>query len=299
MLAYLISAYRDAAHLARLVNTLDHDADFYIHVDGNVDDRPFREALAGRATFVRRHKVGWGGWNQVEYQRELLAAAINSGRHYSHLVCLSAQDYPLWSNSRIHRFFEENATREFIGGYNLTRGDNEGQRQKVTMLHPFRDLPWKNRWLKNKVIVASRNMLRWMGVKRKPQVTMGGGQKDIFVGSDYWAITPQCARHVLQTLDNEPKMTAFFKRTFAPSELCIHTIVYNSPFATRAMPHDGSYPGLAALTPLHFIDYGACVKVLDLADLPRLMQSGKMFCRKVETGTSDALADEIDKSFGA
>lgn len=94
MLAYLISAYTDPDHLARLIAALDHEADFYVHVDANVDDAPFRRLLPKKVHFVPRHHVSWGGWEQVAYQYELIKAVINSGRDYTHLVCLSAQDYP-------------------------------------------------------------------------------------------------------------------------------------------------------------------------------------------------------------
>lgn len=295
MLAYLISAYRDPAHLARLIDALNMEADFYIHVDANVDDAPFRAALPQKVVFVRRHRVSWGGWEQVEYQREMLKAALESGRPYSHVVCLSGQDYPLWSNRRIREYFAANADREIICGYNITRGTDEGQRKKVACLHPFRDLPLRNRWLKNKIIVASRNVLKYSGVRRKAQVRLGGELKDVFFGSDYWALTLPCARYVLHALNNEPKMVNYFRRAFVPSELCVQTIVFNSPFAPNAILHKGTYPGLATLTPLHFIDYGACIKVLTLADLPRLIEKDKMFCRKVVTGQSDALAEEIDR----
>lgn len=295
MLAYLISAYRDPAHLARLIGALDDEADFYIHIDANTDDAPFRAALPQKVVFVRRHRVSWGGWEQVEYQREMLKAALESGRPYSHVVCLSGQDYPLWSNRRIREYFAANADREIICGYNITRGTDEGQRKKVACLHPFRDLPLRNRWLKNKIIVASRNVLKYSGVRRKAQVRLGGELKDVFFGSDYWALTLPCARYVLHALNNEPKMVNYFRRAFVPSELCVQTIVFNSPFAPNAILHKGTYPGLATLTPLHFIDYGACIKVLTLADLPRLIEKDKMFCRKVVTGQSDALAEEIDR----
>lgn len=295
MLAYLISAYRDPAHLARLIGALDDKADFYVHIDANTDDAPFRAALPQKVVFVRRHRVSWGGWEQVEYQREMLKAALESGRPYSHVVCLSGQDYPLWSNRRIREYFAANADREIICGYNITRGTDEGQRKKVACLHPFRDLPLRNRWLKNKIIVASRNVLKYSGVRRKAQVRLGGELKDVFFGSDYWALTLPCARYVLHALNNEPKMVNYFRRAFVPSELCVQTIVFNSPFAPNAILHKGTYPGLATLTPLHFIDYGACIKVLTLADLPRLIEKDKMFCRKVVTGQSDALAEEIDR----
>lgn len=56
----------------------------------------------------------------MEYQKELLAAVLHSGIPYTRVVCLSGQDYPLWSNNAIHRYFEEHQDTEFIGGFNLT-----------------------------------------------------------------------------------------------------------------------------------------------------------------------------------
>ena len=32
-IAYIISAYKDAPHLSRLIKALDEDADFYVHID--------------------------------------------------------------------------------------------------------------------------------------------------------------------------------------------------------------------------------------------------------------------------
>ena len=39
-IAYIISAYKDAPHLARLVAALDDRADFYVHIDLNADIHP-------------------------------------------------------------------------------------------------------------------------------------------------------------------------------------------------------------------------------------------------------------------
>ncbi len=294
MIAYLISVYCDAPHLRRLVEALDEDADFYVHIDANVDDAPFRRLLPEKAHFVPRHAVSWGGFEQVAYQYELIKAAVDSGVPYTRLVCLSGQDYPLWSNARIHRFFGENKTREFIGGFNITRGGGNGQLYKITHIHPFRDLKWQNRWLKNKLVVASRMGLGLLGVRRRPQVLIDGVMCDVYFGSDYWALTLDCARYVKRKLEENPSVIRYFRTTFAPSELCIHTIVYNSPFGERAMLHEGAYPGLVNLTPLHALSYQGSVKRLTLDDLPMLREGDKMFCRKVVTGVSDGLVDMID-----
>ena len=157
-IAYIISAYKDAPHLARLVAALDDRADFYVHIDLNADIHPFEEALGDKVTFVPRHRISWGGWEQVEYQKELLAAVLHSGIPYTRVVCLSGQDYPLWNNNAIHHYFEEHQDTEFIGGFNLTRCTVKQQLHKITHYHPFRDLPWKSIWWKNKLIVASRKL---------------------------------------------------------------------------------------------------------------------------------------------
>lgn len=234
-IAYIISAYKDAPHLARLVAALDDRADFYVHIDLNADIHPFEEALGDKVTFVPRHRISWGGWEQVEYQKELLAAVLHSGIPYTRVVCLSGQDYPLWNNNAIHHYFEEHQDTEFIGGFNLTHCTVKQQLHKITHYHPFRDLPWKSIWWKNKLIVASRKLVQILPIRK-------------------------------------------------------------APFASKGLLLEGEYPGLTRLTPLHYIDYGASIRVMTLEDLPVLRQSGKMFCRKIVSGTSDRLMEAIEQT---
>lgn len=296
-IAYIISAYKDAPHLARLVAALDDRADFYIHVDLRVDDAPFRTLLDGKATFVPRHPVSWGGWEQVEYQKELIAAVLRSGISYTHIVCLSGQDYPLWSNTDIHRYFEEHKETEFIVGFNLTHCTRKQQLHKITHYHPFRDLPWRNLWWKNKLVVASRTLMRMLPLRKPPFTSIDGKRAEVYFGSDYWAVTLPCARYIYEKLCTEKALIRYFKTSFVPSELCIQTIVFNSPFASKGFLWKGEFPGLARLTPLHYIDYGASIRVMTDEDLPELWKSGKMFCRKVVSGTSDTLVEQIRSDF--
>ncbi|MCD8093662.1 MAG: beta-1,6-N-acetylglucosaminyltransferase [Bacteroides sp.] len=293
-IAYIISAYRDAPHPARLVDALNGDADFYVHIDQKADSRPFKEPLGDKATFVPSHWVSWGGWEQVEYQKELLAAVLHSGIPYTRVVCLSGQDYPLWSNEEIHRYFDEHKETEFIMGMNLTRSANAQQLSRVIHYHFFRDLKWKSLWWKNKFIVASRILMKLLPFKKQPTTKIGYKEADIYFGSDYWGITLPCARYVYEKLCSEKELERYFKTSFVPSELCIQTLVFNSPFGKHALPYEGQYVGLYALTPLHYIVYGKSIKVMSLEDWPVLKQSGKMFCRKVVSGASDPLVEKID-----
>ena len=60
-IAYIISAYKDATHLARLVAALDDRADFYIHIDLNAHIHPFEDTLGDKVTFVPRLRINLGG----------------------------------------------------------------------------------------------------------------------------------------------------------------------------------------------------------------------------------------------
>ena len=104
-------------------------------------------------------------------------------------------------------------------------------------------------------------------------------------------------RYVYEKLCTEEKLVKYFRTSFVPSELCIQTIVFNSPFASKGLLLEGEYPGLTRLTPLHYIDYGASIRVMTLEDLPVLQQSGKMFCRKVVSGESDTLIEKLKSDF--
>lgn len=294
-IAYILSAYKDAPHLAHLVTALDDSADFYIHIDLKADIRPFKELLGDKVTFIPRHWVSWGGWEQVEYQKELLAAVLHSGIEYTRVVCLSGQDYPLWTNQEIHQYFDEHNETEFIVGMNLTHCAQADQRSKIVNYHFFRDLRWRNNWWKNKLIVASRNLIKGFPIRKQPTTLLENKKVDVFFGSDYWAITLPCARYIYEKLCTEKEMIHYFKTSFVPSELCIQTLVFNSSFGKQALSHEGDYPGLSGLTPLHYIDYGRAIKTLTIEELPVLQQSGKMFCRKVVSGASAKLIDEIDR----
>jgi len=47
---------------------------------------------------------------------------------------------------------------------------------------------------------------------------------------------------------------------------------------------------------LLYKDYGAPRRVMPLEALPVLRQSGKMFCRKIVSGTSDRLVEAIEQT---
>lgn len=295
-IAYLIATYCDPVHLERLVNALDDHADFFIHIDAKIDFTPFACLEKNpRVHFLKkRHVVFWGDITQVYYQRDLLRACLDSGIAFDRICILSGLDYPLMSNRQLRDFFAAHSDREFIQGIDLSVQRPEVTRNYRVYRPQFFCSLFSNR-CNLRIRILLRKIFYALGVRKPLTFRWGERTCPVFKGSDWWGITPQLGRYLLQQLDIYPEILRYFSTAFVPSELLWQSIVFNSPFAEKAMLFPGSYVSLASLTPLHYIYYDPIIKVLTEEDYSTLMASGKPFCRKTCTGTSDALMDLLDR----
>lgn len=294
-LAFLISAHTDAEHLRRLLGSLPREADKYIHVDLKADIAGFTAVTDDpRAHFTtRRTNIVWGSVLQVEYQMQLIRDVLDSGREYDYLISMSGQDYPLWSNARINRYFDAAAGREILHGICLAGLDYA--RRDYTVYRPLNDRPWPFGSVRSKLRVALRHLLKAVGVRKQLSFTAGGRHYRLHKGGSWWAITPRLARHALSEWEGNSALRRYFRTSFAPDETFLQTVAFSSSeFAPRCTLHEGDYRSLAELTPLTYIDYNPVIKILTEEDFPALVASGKMFCRKTVTGRSDRLMDMID-----
>ncbi|MGD0229335.1 MAG: beta-1,6-N-acetylglucosaminyltransferase [Syntrophorhabdales bacterium] len=303
-IAYIITAYKDPIHLRRLINALDFHADFYIHIDRKADIRTFRKEFSSiqrKIYYISKYHISWGGYSQVLSQRELLHAVISSGEQYKRVVCLSGQDYPILSNIRIHKRFDENSRKEFIGGINISH-DAPKQLHKIVHYNLF-DLFSGKYPILNRIMRKLLNMMNnTLNLTKQNQSWLNGKVADIFFGSDYWAITYDCAKYVYNSLCSEKKFLKYMKTAYAPSELCINTIVFNSEFGKNAIriakDYDKGLEGYEAfekISLIHYVVYKEKVYSLDDSDFSNILNSHKMFFRKAETGISDKLMDRIDE----
>lgn len=290
-IAYLISAHTDEAQLKRLIDSLHSDADFFVHIDRKTDIRPFTSLIKGdNVHFIEnRIDVRWGTMIEVEYQIELIRAAVNHPRHFDRIFFLSGMDFPLWSNRRITDWLGEQGDREILQGINMnTTMINEQQRQLYSLSRPlFRMF---GNTANQKLSILCRKALALMGHRKKLSFTVDGTEWDLYKGSAWWCITEELAGYVLRCYDGMPEIKRYFNDSFGQAETLIQTIAFNSPeWSGRCMLTEGEYPGLAALTPLHFIIYEPVIKVMDESDFATLLQSGRMFTRKLRSGASDRL----------
>jgi len=306
-LAYLISAHTDAPQLKRLIEALHPDAQFFVHIDSKSDITQFTSIIKGlNVHFIEnRIDVRWGTILEVEYQMALIKAALDYPVYFDRIFFLSGMDYPLWTNEHILDWLDHNRDREILQGICMAVNDVSEQCQEIyTLPRPFYNNSLLNNKWNMRLSILNRKYLAFRGVKKPLEfvVTPDVGQHPcvlpqpeiwkLYKGSAWWCISEELAKYIYDVYDKCPEVKAYFMDSFGSAETLIQTIAFNThEWAQKCMLVRGAYPGLPALTPLHYIVYDPVIKVMDETDYDTLMASGKMFARKLVSGQSDKLVE--------
>lgn len=291
-IAYLVLAHTDPTHLGRLLRSLDLESDFFVHLDAKAPIAPFRDQpLPHRTYFCQdRIRVFWASYSSIEATVRMMEAALTSGREYSHLVLLSGQDYPIKPTANIRGFLLSQPNREFIRFLDM----RESPDHYMNHLRQY----WLRDYFPGARTSSLEKVIRHvcLRIRRLPvRKAVPRGMVPCF-GSQWWAMTPGCARHVVHYHRANPGFGRFYRTAFAPEEHLFHTIVANSPFCAAA---GGIEPfmavGTARLANLHLL-HPSLTRVYDLSHFDEIATSQQLFVRKVSTRVSGALLDRIDDS---
>lgn len=224
-IAYLILAHTNPRHLKRMVETLScDDCAFFIHIDKKVEIRDFKDINQENISFIKdRLTIYWAEYSLVQATLNLIDEALNSVLNPDYLILLSGSDFPLRTKEYIHAFFDERRGDEFIGIVEIPNSDGGIDLSHINVLR----------------IPATRPLLRLVvrglakyGLARLDYRKALRGM-EAFGGSQWWALTNEACRHVLEFSASNPDICRFFARTSAPDETFFHTILGNSKLRTR------------------------------------------------------------------
>ena len=223
-----------------------------------------------------------------------MEAVLSCGKQYDSVFFLSGMDYPLWSNERIKFYLINNPHREFIMAMNLSDCYEPRKMQTRVRQYHFRDLPIKNQKVRRILYGVIREVLDILHIRKDNYITIGNRICKVYCGSSWWCLSGECLKYVYDTICSQKEYWKYFRTCLAPDEMLVQTIVFNSMYGAKAILHEGNYPGLVGLTPLHYIEYDKEIETYNENDFEKLIGSGKMFVRKVRTGVSDELIRKID-----
>lgn len=298
-IAYLISVHTDSQQLQRLIQALHPDAHFFVHVDkkANLDAFTSRIQQENVHFIAPRIDVIWGTIRQVDYQMALIQAALEYPIPFDRFFFLSGLDYPLWSNARITSWLEANKEKEFMAGCRMTLETiDDFQKDLYTVPRPFVQLDCIGPRWNQRLRALFRRMNKALGIRKKLSFTAQGKTWQLYKGSDWWCVSRQLLLHIYNIYKDTPEIRRYFADSFAPSETLPQTIAYNYPeWRERGIVFTDTYPGFTTLTPLHFVIYDGSIRVYDESDYQMLIDSGKMFVRKLMTGKSERLIELLEQ----
>ncbi|CAM3871214.1 beta-1,6-N-acetylglucosaminyltransferase [Aeromonas bestiarum] len=120
MIAYLILVHRYPDQFKRLFKAIYHDSNHYlIHVDkssGPELQQEIARFLADypNAAMLPSKNALWGGYSLVDAELRGIAALLEQNKEWEFFINLSAQDFPLRSQSDIHDFLRDHKGKDFL-----------------------------------------------------------------------------------------------------------------------------------------------------------------------------------------
>jgi len=216
-------AHKNPQLLKRAIRTLSsEDSSFFIHIDRKSNIEQFSGIGGENVLFSeKRIPVYWGEFSQVEAIILLLRQAMERPDGYNYFVLLSGSDYPLRSGQYIHAFLEESRGLDFI---DLVKMPAPGKPiSRINTLRFQSHMPIRRFAVRAlaKAGMAQRDYRKYLG------------SLEPYSGGTWWCLTRDACQYILDFIEQNPHVTTFFQDTFAPDEALFHTILGNSPFASR------------------------------------------------------------------
>jgi hypothetical protein len=250
------------------------DFDFYIHVDAKFPIESHAELTKIPNVYLIQNRVDvhWAAFSTIQAEFNGLQEILDSARTYDFINLMSGQDYPIKKVEEMQDFFEARKGKLLLK-YRAFTGEWEEGMIRVNKYY-LTDFSFKG-----------QHFLEWILNKVLKRTNQPKGMK--FYGSSmFWAISPEAAEYVLNTVDRNSKMKRFFRFSWAPDEFLFQTILLNSSFADSVINENCHYYKHPPNTP--------SPKTFLMEDYEDIIASDRLYARKFDMSKEPLLLDKID-----
>ena len=221
MIAYLILAHRYPNQFKRLFKAIYHPANHYlIHVDkrsGVELQTEIQDFLKGypNASLLKSEKALWGGYSLVDAELRAIKELLKMGLKWEFFINLSAQDFPLKSQTYIQNFLSHHIGKDFLKVANQTT-------VRPDTLHRIENY-----------VTESGNEIITEPVVKRPFL------RDVtpFIGNQWMILS----RKFCEFLSHSPEVDRFkefYKHTFIADEGFFQTVIMNTSYKATIVNDD-------------------------------------------------------------
>ncbi len=239
---YLILAHKNPLQLAKLIERLnDGNCFFYIHIDKNVLEKPFQNALPAKQNIIftiKREECIWCDIGIVKATLNTLQQIIDDKRE-GYCLYISGQDYPIKSNEAINAFLDKYKGINFMESFDIPnniwfeKGLNRINHYKFNLSKKrghfvvcptlFDKEFYRFQILKNivKLLINFKfNYLSQLFIKRKhPEYLKPFG------GSQWWVLPIETIKKINLFVATNPDFLLYHRYSLTPDEMFFQTIV--------------------------------------------------------------------------
>lgn len=256
------------------------------------------QQFAPNVSFLRPHlRTGWAEFSVVEATARCIEHLYGSGEGPDWFVVLSGADYPIQPAGTIladlgrspydahisHQIIDRRALDpRWLAEYRHTRNVAVGE-------HPVDPVLCYTRYCAIRIPWISRQLQpQWRTVYR-PQLaqllTPFSARLACHAGSQWFCGSRRAAHAIMAHRRRSARLARHFRRRMFAEEAYFQTILVNEP-QLRVSANNFRFTDWTAREPHP--------KTLDLADLPRVVQSGAHFARKMDPSSSASLLAALD-----
>lgn len=212
MIAYLILVHRYPGQFKRLFRAIYHPANYYlVHVDKRAgvglqtEIQDFLSSFAN-ASLLKSQSILWGGYSMVDVELRGIEKLLKISSEWEFFINLSAQDFPLKSQTHIQDFLSRNRGNDFINVANQRKIRPETLNRIQNYFIEFR----------NRVLHTSM---------KRPYL------RDVtpHIGNQWMILSRKFCEFVCYSPEVE-RFKRFYRRTFIPDEGFFQTVIMNTNY---------------------------------------------------------------------
>lgn len=271
--AIIIQAHKNPRQVARLCGALRHpDFDLFLNLDAKSDLETFRREIQDVTWIEKRIPIYWGGFSQVRATLNALEQVLDAPQKYDFVMLASGQDYPIVLMSEIARQLNQNPGRQFMN-YRKIEDDNPVRKWFQRHHVELRSTQRSNRinHLIRKCLPPLRNL---------PFAA-------VYKGSQWWTLSVECARYVVERARNDQRIMRIFNRTHCSDESFFHTLIFDSEFAQTVVPSNRRY--------IKWVDRRPHPEILTVDDYDSIVATDNWIARKFDMNVDARILDLLDR----
>ena len=282
-IAYLLLVHTNPSQVNQLIRSLDNGKNhMFVHVDrksGIQDEILHNEKVHFVANPL---SVKWGDFTLVEATIALCRLAMQFPEEFDYVVFLSGQDYPIKSNEEIEQYFEKHRGKQFFKVRKMPYDDwqhHSGGFDRIRVYFPKQFIDRRHRtWVMRHY---------WIRLSKALGLTRSIDFFDAYYGCSQWfGASREAMAYIIKFLDDNPDILKFFQNSFIPDEILFNTIIMNSPFKDKVVPHD--------LRLVEWTKTEENPRIWRTGDIDNLRDSEYLYARKFDIRKDDQVLNRID-----